>query len=389
MSTDIAQGLYIHLPFCLRKCHYCDFTIRVLNRPQQIERYLSHIQQEIQALSHLPHQLKTVYIGGGTPSLLNSEQLARLCSSLKKHFDFKHLSEWTFEVNPEQQSTDYFEQCLTAGITRISLGAQSFVPTELAVCGRHHRATDIQVCVENLRKSGFKHINIDLIYGLPGQTPESWRFSLESALELNPTHLSLYSLEIQPQTQFGYQEKHAPLSRPSEEDEVTLYHTACEILQKSGFEHYEIANWAPSGYESQHNLCYWRTESVLAAGVGAHGYWNNIRYANPDNLLNYYAQCEAQAWAWEQTESQSRQEAAAERLILGLRLLKEGLDGTRFAQDFGLSPEQACPEMLTLEKEGQLLRCADHWYLNPEYIMVSNSIFAQLLEPRLPSGASP
>jgi coproporphyrinogen III oxidase-like Fe-S oxidoreductase len=123
--------------------------------------------------------------------------------------------------------------------------------------------------------------------------------------------------------------------------------------------------------------------------VGAHGYWNNIRYANPDNLLNYYAQCEAQAWAWEQTESQSRQEAAAERLILGLRLLKEGLDGTRFAQDFGLSPEQACPEMLTLEKEGQLLRCADHWYLNPEYIMVSNSIFAQLLEPRLPSGASP
>ena len=184
-------------------------------------------------------------------------------------------------------------------------------------------------------------------------------------------------------TEFGWLEQNQRLSRPHEDEEVAMYQWACERLKQAGYEHYEIANWALPGKASQHNQLYWLAAPVLAAGVGAHGYWQNRRYANSEDLLHYYAQIENRHWAWEHTPAQSPQEAAAERIMLGLRLLQTGLDAQRFEADFGLPLTQASPELLALQAEGRLFCEQGHWKLAPESVMLSNEIFAQLLEPRL------
>lgn len=381
---NTARGLYIHLPFCLHKCHYCDFTIRVLQRPEQIDRYLQALDKELNALGQLPHQLETLYLGGGTPSLLNHRQIMALAQSLKQNFRLDQLQEWTLEVNPETGSTAYFEACLALGINRVSLGVQSWVPSELADSGRSHTRTDIIRCLNDLQAAGLYNISQDLIYGLPGQTLNSWRISLEQALETKPAHLSLYSLEVHEKTLWGWHEKQGSLTRPPEEIEVQMYEWACEQLAQAGYIHYEIANWCLPDRASRHNQLYWQTAPVLAAGVGAHGYWQGRRYAHSPHLSGYYQTCQTERWPWLTTPPQSRQEAAAERLILGLRLLQEGLDGQAFQRDFGLRPEEACPEMLNFAKQGLLRQVGENWLLSPEAVLISNTIFAALLQPYLP-----
>lgn len=379
-----AQGLYLHLPFCLRKCAYCDFTVRVLEKREQISRYLDHLELELAALRALPMQLKTLYFGGGTPSLLNLNELGRLCQNLHQSLDLSQLQEWTLEVNPETGSQAYFEQCRALGINRVSLGVQSFQPEELALSGRSHTATDIFRCVDALRSAGLENISLDLIYGLPDQNLEAWQKTLKQALALAPTHLSLYALEIHEKTAWGHLERKQILRRPSEESEVAMYEMACQILTESGFEHYEIANWSQPGQASQHNLLYWQAAPVLALGVGAHGYWQNRRYANPDQLKAYYSLCQAQNWSWDTAPVQSRQDAAAEWVILGLRLLQRGIDNRQFVQEFGCSLATAYPhELPRLLEMGLLCWRGEQLCLTPEAVLLSNEVFSALLEPEI------
>lgn len=379
-----AQGLYLHLPFCLRKCFYCDFTVRVFEQRTQISRYLDHLELELAALSRLPMQLKTLYLGGGTPSLLNEAEIERLCTGLRQKLDLTHLQEWTLEVNPETGSQSYFEQCKALGINRVSLGVQSFQPNELQQSGRSHSPADILRCVAELRAAGLNNLSLDLIYGLPGQTQAAWQDSLKQALALKPSHLSLYSLEVHEKTAWGQRERLEKLQRPSEENEVAMYETACQLLAEQGFEHYEIANWSLPGLASQHNRLYWQAAPVLALGVGAHGYWQNRRYANSDQLKSYYQSCQNQHWSWENTQVQSRQDAAAERVILGLRLLQTGVDDRAFAQEFGCSLAEAYPQELPeLLAKGLLIWRGDCLCLPAEAVLLSNEVFAALLEPQL------
>lgn len=378
------QGLYVHLPFCLRKCHYCDFTVRVLERREQISRYLNHLELELAALSALPMQLKTLYFGGGTPSILNEAELERLCQGLHTALDLSQLQEWTLEVNPETGSQGYFEHCKALGINRVSLGVQSFQPEELAQSGRSHRPADILRAVNELQTAGLTNISFDLIYGLPGQDLKAWENTLEQALDLTPTHLSLYSLEVHEKTAWGQRERQNKLIRPSEESEVAMYEMACQILAQAGFEHYEIANWGLPGQHSHHNKLYWQAASVLALGVGAHGYWQNRRYANSDHLKTYYQNCQSQDWSWENTPAQPRQDAAAERVILGLRLLQEGVNNRVFGQEFGTSLQAAYPkELPKLLDQGLLCWRGEHLCLPAEAVLLSNEVFSALLEPQL------
>jgi putative oxygen-independent coproporphyrinogen III oxidase len=383
-QAQAARGLYLHLPFCQHKCTYCDFTVRVLQERGQITRYLDHLEQELTVLSTLPHQLETLYVGGGTPSLLSTAELERLWLCLSKNWDLSQIQEWTFEVNPETGSIAYFKACRQAGVNRISLGVQSFQTEELKACGRSHDPQDIQRCVAELRQSGFENISLDLIYGLPGQNLNSWKNTLEQALALQPQHLSLYSLEVHEKTAMGWQERKNRLQRPAEEAEVAMYEMACRILAGAGFEHYEIANWSLPGRASQHNRLYWLAAPVLAAGVGAHGYWQERRYENSDSLRTYYQNCQAKDWSWLNTPQQSPQEAAAERVILGLRLLQEGLDGQAFKQDFGIDLSEAYAQVLpALLQDGWVKWQGQHLCLSPEAVLISNAVFSQLLEPQL------
>lgn len=378
------DALYLHLPFCTTKCHYCDFAVRVLEHPAQIDRYLDHLEQELTALAPFAQPLKTLYCGGGTPALLNPTQSERLCHRLHQVFQLREDCEWTLEANPDDLAQSSLQEALQhwqrAGVRRISLGVQSFDDTLLAACGRAHRSTEIVQAVQSLRSLGFAELSLDLIYGLPGQALTQWQNSLRQALQLKPQHLSLYALEVHPQTVFG----HRQLNLPSEETSVEMYDWACQTLNQAGFEHYEIANWARPGHQSQHNCVYWRNRPFLAAGVGAHGYLQRRRYANPNQLRDYYRHCQAQSWAWLRTPAQSRAEEIEETVFLGLRLLTEGLNLSEFETRFGAPLEKFYPQSLArFLEQGYLLQSGSQLRLAPEAVSISNAIFAEFLDPVL------
>lgn len=379
-QNNLPTALYLHLPFCTFKCHYCDFAVRVLQNSSQIDRYLDHLTLELQALGPLAAPLRTLYIGGGTPSLLEPAQIKRLSQCLQQSFDLAHLQECTLEVNPESANAEALKHWQALGVNRLSLGVQSFDPELLKNCGRNHGIADIEQAVLTFENLGFEDYSLDLIYGLPEQSMISWQASLQAAVALKPTHISLYALEVHPQTQFGHQS----LRLPDEDLAADMYEQAVETLGKSGLEHYEIANWGLAHHWSQHNQVYWRNLPFLAAGVGAHGYLQQRRYANPRGLRDYYQQCKQQNWAWNSTPPQPLSEAIEETVFLGLRLLISGLDLTAFEGRFGAPLLDFYPEVLPrMLQHGLLEQEAKHLKLSTEAVLVSNAIMAEFLEPDL------
>jgi len=379
ISAKPARSLYLHLPFCSVKCHYCDFVVRVLHAPSQIDRYLTHLALELPVLSALAAPLHTLYLGGGTPSLLQASQIQSLSQLLHQHFDLHSLQEWTLEANPESLEPNLLQHWLQAGVNRVSLGVQSFDPALLASCGRPHHLEDIYRAVKILQASELNY-SLDLIYGLPGQSLESWEQSLTAALQLGPDHLSLYALEVHRATHFGHQN----LNLPDDERVVAMYQLACEHLAAAGYQHYELANWCLPGRASQHNRVYWQHAPFLAAGVGAHGYIQGRRYAHERSLAAYYQACQSGHWPWQNTPPQSLAAEIEETVFLGLRLLQEGLDLAAFEKRFQRSLLSCYPKVLPrllslayLSLQGQTLR------LNPELVSLSNEVFAEFLEPSL------
>ncbi len=376
------SALYLHLPFCSFKCHYCDFAVRVLQSHQQIDRYLDHLSLELQALSPLAAPLHTLYIGGGTPSLLEPAQIKRLAEVLKQAFNLDRLLECTLEVNPESAKPESLKVWRELGVNRLSLGVQSFDQDLLTRCGRNHGIADIEQAVATFQNLSFDDYSLDLIYGLPEQSMVSWQNSLHSALALKPTHVSLYALEVHPQTQFGHQS----LRLPDEDLAADMYEQAVEILGKSGLQHYEIANWGQADRWSQHNQVYWQNLPFLAAGVGAHGYLQQRRYGNPRSLRDYYQNCTKQDWTWQNTPQQPLSEAIEETVFLGLRLLINGLDLKAFEKRFGHPLIDFYPKVLPpLLDQGLLQQTPTSLKLSPEAVLVSNGVMAEFLEPHLPT----
>ncbi|MBF2055577.1 MAG: radical SAM family heme chaperone HemW [Candidatus Sericytochromatia bacterium] len=374
-----ARSLYIHLPFCLHKCHYCDFVVRVLHRPSQIDRYLEHLMLDLQALSAFAAPLQTVYLGGGTPALLSVTQIQRLAEMLQQTFDLRQVQEWTLEANPEHLPEAELAAWMQLGVNRISLGVQTFDPLLLATCGRSHSPADIAQAVRLIQAHQL-NLSLDLIYGLPDQSLQSWSESLTAALALQSDHLSLYALEVHPDTVFG----HRNLPLPEDDETVAMYELACERLTQAGYQHYEIANWSQPGRPSRHNRVYWQNQPFLAAGVGAHGYFAGRRYAHAASLRAYYLDCQAGLWPWDAAEPQPLSEAIEETVFLGLRLLIEGLDLRAFERRFQRSLLACYPDVLPrLLKQGHLLLADGHLRLSPAAVPVSNGILAEFLEPVL------
>lgn len=381
---SFARSLYLHLPFCSVKCHYCDFVVRVLHSPAQIDRYLDHLALELAALGPQCGPLETVYLGGGTPSILDLPQIDRLGKLLQTHFDLSQVQEWTLEVNPETAVPEELAAWCAIGVNRASLGVQSFEPELLKSCGRPHGVEQISLAVEHLKQAGLKNFSLDLIYALPEQTLAGWEQSLKSAIALAPEHVSLYALEVHDKTQFGHQN----LNLPSDDLAADMYDLACDYLGAAGFSHYEIANWARPGRQSRHNTVYWHNVPFAAAGVGAHGcLWlaaGSVRYAHPDSLAAYYRQCQQALWPWEQTPAQTLSEQIEETVFLGLRLLNEGLNVQGFQQRFGRSLQSCYPKVLpALLAKGQLLEVDTQLRLAADAVMLSNEIFAEFLDPEL------
>ena len=312
----MTSGLYIQVPFCQTKCTYCNFHSGVFSS-QLYEPYARAVCREIEMRGREPWGVfDTVYFGGGTPSLLAPENLARIFSALKANFQCG-IDEATLEADPETITREKAEAWLAEGFTRVSLGAQSFSDAELKAAGRMHRRADISSAVETLRAAGFRNLTLDLIAGLPLQTKQSWRDSVESLLQLEPEHISIYMMEIDEGSRLGREvisggARYSAGDLPSDDAMADFYQIACEWLADAGFEHYEISNWARMGSRSRHNLKYWRREPYLGLGAGAHSFDGRRRWANAHEPARYVAAIERGELPTEQEVTVSEREALEE-----------------------------------------------------------------------------
>ena len=325
---------YVHIPFCTQICYYCDFS-KVFIKNQPVDSYLEHLIEEYD--SYDIKKLRTLYIGGGTPTALSAPQLAFLLEKLTDKLDLSYLEELTIEANPGDLDQEKIAVLKDSPVNRVSLGVQTFNDRMLKQIGRSHLEKDIYENIANLKKAGFDNISIDLIYALPKQTMEDVKTNVAKAIALDIPHMSLYSLILENHTVFMNRMRRGKLPLPKEDLEAEMFEYIIAELGKAGFEHYEISNFSKPGFESRHNLMYWDNAEYYGIGAGASGYVNGIRYKNHGPIRHYLQAVEA-GNARLQEEVLTLNEKMEEEMFLGLRK-KSGVSKKRFEEKFGLSFE--------------------------------------------------
>lgn len=319
---------YIHIPFCRRRCFYCDFPISVVGDRKRgetstaIAAYVHLLCQEIAVTTPGPQPLSTVFFGGGTPSLLSAQQLAQILQTLDQQFGLATNVEISIEMDPGTFSLKLMQQFKALGINRVSLGAQSFVDELLQACGRSHRVAEIEEAIAILHQAGIINFGLDLISGLPNQTLEQWQASLEKAIALEPTHLSTYDLVLEPTTVFGKTYHPGDYPLPTEETTAHMYRLAVAKLRAAGYNHYEISNYARPGYTCRHNQAYWQNGPYYGFGMGATSYVHWQRFSRPRTRKDYadWVQTLIANGGYLDCETSAPIDLLLETLMMGLRL---------------------------------------------------------------------
>lgn len=401
----MSLSLYLHIPFCQRKCPYCDFnTYAGLNR--LFEPFTAALVREIAEAGAARGRppVRTLFLGGGTPTVLPAELLAQIVDACRAAFDLLPDAEITSEANPGTVDASRFAALRELGINRLSMGVQSFDRAELAFLGRIHSAGEAVTALEAARAAGFTNINLDFIYGLPDQSPATWRRTLEQAIALAPEHLSLYSLTIEEGTPFGEWAAAGRLAQPSPDLAADLYEIADELLSDAGFVQYEISNWAKPGqsttppfsnphFACRHNLTYWRNQTYLGFGPGAHSSEHSRRWATIRPVPEYIAQINpptavaglrpshAAPPPWTDfVEEIDSSLAMGETMMLGLRLVREGVTFERFQQRHGRPMQEIFgAEIERLARRGLLEQLPDRVRLTRQARLVGNQVFAAFL----------
>ncbi len=373
-------GVYVHIPFCASRCSYCDFfsTLRLDEVGHDyVEALIAEARLRKAELNGKP--VKTLYMGGGTPSQLPLPLLARLIDGLKATLDLNAVQEFTLEANPDDVTPEWCAAVRALGVNRVSMGVQSFQDAVLRLVGRRHTARQAIDAVASLRHAGIDNISIDLIYGLPGQTLETWAESVRQAVDLRPQHISAYGLTYEPGTRLWQQRECGEVVEASEDQYLDMYRILVGMLQVAGYEHYEISNFALPGYRSRHNSSYWNETPYLGLGAAAHSYDGTMRRSNPADLCGYIrritsgqpaCQVEDLAW-WERYD---------ERVMLGLRTA-DGVDAHRLRSDFG---DKAWAHFVSEARRhidaGNMI-CTDdgRYILTSEGIVLSDSVMRDLM----------
>lgn len=346
---------YVHIPFCTQICYYCDFS-KVFIKNQPVDSYLEHLIEEYD--SYDIKKLRTLYIGGGTPTALSAPQLAFLLEKLTDKLDLSYLEELTIEANPGDLDQEKITVLKDSPVNRVSLGVQTFNDRMLKQIGRSHLEKDIYENIANLKKAGFDNISIDLIYALPKQTMEDVKTNVAKAIALDIPHMSLYSLILENHTVFMNRMRRGKLPLPKEDLETEMFDYIIAELEKAGFEHYEISNFSKPGFESHHNLMYWDNAEYYGIGAGASGYVNGVRYKNHGPIRHYLQAVEA-GNARVQEEVLTLHEKMEEEMFLGLRK-KSGVSKKRFEEKFGLSFENQYGAVVSeLTEQGLLVADRD------------------------------
>ena len=342
---------YVHIPFCTQICYYCDFS-KVFIKNQPVDSYLEHLIEEYD--SYDIKKLRTLYIGGGTPTALSAPQLAFLLEKLTDKLDLSYLEELTIEANPGDLDQEKIAVLKDSPVNRVSLGVQTFNDRMLKQIGRSHSEKDIYENIANLKKAGFDNISIDLIYALPKQTMEDVKTNVAKAISLDIPHMSLYSLILENHTVFMNRMRQGKLPLPKEDLEAKMFDYIIAELEKAGFEHYEISNFSKPGFESRHNLMYWDNAEYYGIGAGASGYVDGVRYKNHGPIRHYLQAVEA-GNARVQEEVLTLNEKMEEEMFLGLRK-KSGVSKKRFEEKFGLSFEDQYGSVVSeLTEQGLLV----------------------------------
>lgn len=371
LLKDNSMGLYIHIPFCVKKCAYCDFY-SLPGRSNLISLYIDALFTE--ALPYRGLRFETLYIGGGTPSLLGAEVITKLLNGLRDIFDLSNLVEATIEVNPESATMAFLAAAKKSGINRVSIGVQSLSDAELKSVGRVHSAEQSLFALAHADATGFNEISADVIVGLPGQSWGSLAKTLRFSTMFNVKHLSLYCLSLEDGTPLA---ENPPSNLPSDDMQAELFEKASAMLSKSGFEHYEISNFALPGHESRHNLNYWRGGEYLGLGPSAASHLKGKRFKNKNDLCAYLANPAGQV---EDEETLNARKKAGEEAMLRLRLLNEGLDIKELSDKFEEKNTKALAERLRkLAAEGLLISEDSKYRLPPEYVLTCNPILARVI----------
>ena len=374
-NRRIPLELYVHIPFCVRKCQYCDF----LSGPSDEEtkdRYIEALLKEIRAAEHTEvYEIVSVFIGGGTPSALKAEAIASIMRTLQEQFFFCEDAEVTIEANPGTVDLEKLTIYRNVGINRLSLGLQSTDAEELKLLGRIHSYEEFLKSYEWAREAGFSNINIDLMFAIPGQTGEAWRQHLYQVAELNPEHISAYSLIIEEGTPFAEQN----LDLPDEDTEYQMYEDTAEILERYGYRQYEISNYAKQGYMCRHNAGYWQRREYLGFGLGASSLYRGMRFSNTRRMQEYLKESRNPDQIRKDVTVLSRNERIEEFMFLGFRMT-EGISEKKFEENFDVRLMDVYGDILQkYEETGFVEHIETKWRLTRKGIHVSNHILADFL----------
>ncbi len=387
-------GLYIHIPFCRSKCAYCDFYSLTDRSCQNryIDALLLHMEDYAETAKK--YSIDTVYIGGGTPSTLSAKAVIRLLNGVYSNFNVLREAEVTMEVNPATAGLRDLRAYRNIGINRLSIGMQSACDNELAALGRIHTYSDFTDCYKNARRAGFDNINADVMYGIPEQTPETLKLTLDALCDLDPEHVSVYGLKIEENTPFF--ERRDSLNLPDEDTEYEMYRGSCELLASRGYQHYEISNFAKPNRQCLHNLKYWFCREYLGLGPGAHSYFGGRRFSFKRDLQLYMDTLEQPSASYDITDENypiTPSERLGEYVMLQLRLCR-GLNTRTFAEKFGVTFDSLYGKQVALycengfmEKKGDYVRFTDKGRYVSNYILSSMLDFSSDILTNIANGS--
>ncbi len=372
-------GLYIHIPFCHSKCDYCDFY-SLAGREDRMDAYqkalLAHLAET--APSTHGYQVDTVYFGGGTPSFYGEKRIRELLKAIKKRYALAPDAEVTMEANPDSVDKGMLTRLRRAGINRLSLGVQSACDRDLAALHRPHTFEQAKAAVEAARKAKIKNLSLDLIYGLPGQTQEGWKDTVEEILALEPEHLSCYGLKVEDGTPLA--ERVARGERlPGDDDQADMYLWTVDRLAAAGYIQYEISNFAKKGFQSRHNLRYWFLREYIGFGPGAHSDFGGRRYSFLRDLDGYVDGVLKGGRIIDESDLIPRRERSGEYLMLGLRTAR-GIEEWEYRREFFMNFDPIGAKLEQYEAHGWAARVDRRWRLTPEGFLISNHLIGELLE---------
>ncbi|MFH2138417.1 MAG: radical SAM family heme chaperone HemW [Candidatus Omnitrophota bacterium] len=375
-----AISLYIHIPFCRQKCLYCDFNSITFKNPEQINFYLKALKSDIHKTleNNRGYKIKSIYFGGGTPSLLNGNDIQGIMEQIREYAPFQTGAEVTLEANPATIDYEKLLLCRQSGVTRISLGVQSFNDKYLQVLGRIHSRKDALASIDLLKKAGFDSFSIDLMYALPEQTLKQWHKDLDQFLALGIDHISFYDLKIEKSTPFYNIRK--SLKTAGEDLQARMYTSGCEKLKEAGYIHYEISSFAKLGKQAQHNLIYWKNEEYFGVGAGAYSYEDGLRFGKQKNIKKYIKEAALSRISRHNSEKLSLAKRLVETLVLRLRILEEGANLSKIEKQCGRKFTGKLIQALEyLVQIGLIINKAGEYKLSHKGILCYDTVAAYLL----------